>query len=58
MQVSKENLKTKEVARLLEISPNGVGLLAREYKLKAVKEGKYWVFKLRDVENYMRWMTE
>jgi len=47
-------LKTKHVAHLLDCSPDEVILLARNGKLKAVKEGRYWFFRFQDVESYKK----
>jgi len=52
----KENyrLKSKHVAHLLDCSPDDVIDLARNGKLKGVKEGRYWFFQFNDVETYKK----
>jgi hypothetical protein len=47
-------LKSKDVAHLLGLSPDGVNDLARKEKLKGSKAGKYWVFRTRDVKEYQK----
>lgn len=47
-------LKTKHVAHLLDCSPDDVILLARNGKLKGVKEGRYWFFQFLDVQSYKK----
>lgn len=53
--VKKETLlKSKDVAHLLDLPPDDVIYLARKGKLRGVKEGKYWKFRLRDVKYYQK----
>ena len=47
-------LKSKDVAHILDMSPDDVIYLARNGKLRAVKEGKYWKFRLAHVQTYKR----
>jgi hypothetical protein len=47
-------LNSKETAHLLDLSPDNVNNLARTAKLKGSKEGKYWVFRTRDVQEYQK----
>jgi len=47
-------LKSKDVAHILDLPPDDVIYLARKGKLRGVKEGKYWKFKLRDVKYFQR----
>jgi hypothetical protein len=58
MQTTKRTLKSKDVAYILDCSPDDVVTLAREQKLKGIKEGKYWVFRYQDVESYRKRMKE
>jgi excisionase family DNA binding protein len=45
-------LKSKEVAHILDCSPDDVIMLARKGKLRAKKEGKYWLYRYADVMKY------
>jgi len=47
-------LKSKDVAHILDLPPDDVIYLARKGKLRGVKEGKYWKFRLRDVKYYQK----
>ena len=47
-------LGTKDVAHILDMSPDDVIELARSKKLKATKQGEFWRFNLADVERYKR----
>lgn len=51
----KDNLlRSKDVAHILDLPPDDVIYLARKGKLRGVKEGKYWKFRLRDVTYYQK----
>lgn len=53
--VKKETLlRSKDVAHILDLPPDDVIYLARKGKLRGVKEGKYWKFRLRDVKFYQK----
>jgi len=53
--VNKETLlRSKDVAHILDLPPDDVIYLARKGKLRGVKEGKYWKFRLRDVKYYQK----
>jgi len=54
MPKAKRILKSKDVAHLLDLSPDNVNGLARNAKLKGSKEGKYWVFRFEDVQKYQK----
>jgi hypothetical protein len=54
MDRSKYNLRTKDVAHILDCSPDDVGVAAKKEKLKGIRNGKYWFFRLQDVEVYMK----
>ena len=54
----KENLlRSKDVAHILDLPPDDVIYLARKGKLRGVKEGKYWKFRLRDIKFYQKRVT-
>jgi hypothetical protein len=54
MPTTKRNLKSKDVAHILDLSPDDVILLARTEKLKGIKDGKYWMFSFQDVASYRK----
>jgi len=54
MDRAKHNLRSKDVAHVLDCSPDDVVRLAQTDKLKAIKKGKYWFFRLQDVENFKK----
>lgn len=45
-------LRSTEVAHLLDISPDEVLDLAKQGRIKAVKEGRFWKFRYADVIAY------
>jgi excisionase family DNA binding protein len=45
-------LRSTEVARLLDLSPDDVVGLAKRGEIKAVKEGRFWRFRHGDVMAY------
>ena len=45
-------LRSRDVAYILDISPNEVIELVHRRRLKAAKKGKFWRFCLRDVMAY------
>lgn len=45
-------LRSKDVAHILDLSPDDVIELARNDKMKAHKIGRFWRFKLKDVMEY------
>ncbi len=47
-------LRSKDVAHILDLPPDDVIYLARKGKLRGLKEGKYWKFRLRDVKYYQK----
>jgi len=47
-------LKSREVAYILDCSPDDVIMLARKGKLRAKKEGKYWLYRYADVMRYQK----
>jgi len=51
-------LKSKDVAHILDCSPDDVHLLVRRGDLKGTKVGRFWRFRLEDVMEYKRKMEE
>ncbi|MEW6441067.1 MAG: helix-turn-helix domain-containing protein [bacterium] len=47
-------LRSKDVARILDCSPDDVILLARKGKLRAVKQGRFWRYRQADVMVYKK----
>ncbi len=47
-------LKSKDVAYILDCSPDDVIDLAKKGKLKAIKQGRYWKYELKDVMAYQK----
>ena len=54
--VDKEDLllNSKEVAQILDLSPDTVNELARKSVLPAFKRGRQWRFRRRDVISFTR----
>ena len=48
----KARLRSKDVAHILDMSPDDVIELARRGKLKASKQGRFWRFSTVDVVTY------
>ncbi len=46
-------LKTRDLAVLLDMSPDAVNDLARKGLLKGYKSGNQWRFRRKDVERYL-----
>ena len=47
-------LNSKEVAEILDMSPDTVNELARKSVLPAFKRGRQWRFRTRDIVSYKR----
>jgi len=47
-------LKSKDVAHILDCSPDDVIDLARKGKLQAIKQGRFWRFRESDVVSYKK----
>ena len=47
-------LNRKEVAEILDLSPDTVNELARKSVLPAFKRGRQWRFRKRDIASYKR----
>ena len=54
MPPQKIHLRSKDVAHILDLSPDDVINLARRGKLKASKTGRFWRFRQADVVAYKR----
>ena len=46
-------LRTKDVAHILDCSPDEVIDLASRRKIKAEKQGRFWRFRTRDIMAYV-----
>ena len=51
-------LKTRDLAILLDLSPDVVNDMARRGHLKGFKSGNQWRFRRRDVERYVERMKK
>jgi len=51
-------LRSKDVAYLLDCSPDDVTELAKEKKLKGIKQGRFWQFRFQDIESYRKKMAK
>ena len=58
MKPKEKLLKSKEVAWILDCSPDDVILLARKGKLKASRQGRFWRFKQADVVAFKKRMEK
>lgn len=47
-------LNSKEVAEMLDVSPDTVNELARKHVLPAFKLGRQWRFRKRDITSFKR----
>lgn len=47
-------LNSKEVAEILDCSPDTVNELARKSELPAFKKGRQWRFRKRDITSFKR----
>ncbi|MFC1855298.1 helix-turn-helix domain-containing protein [Thermodesulfobacteriota bacterium] len=47
-------LKSSDISRLLEVSPDDISLLARRGFLKGFKIGRQWRFKRKDILFWIR----
>ncbi len=52
------SLRSKDVAHILDCSPDDVIDKARKGKLKGFKEGRYWRFLYKDVKQYHNQMLK
>jgi hypothetical protein len=58
MPAIKPLLRSKDVAHILDMSPDDVIELARKGKLKATKQGRYWLFRPSDAMAYRKQMNK
>ena len=58
MPAMKPLLRSKDVAHILDMSPDDVIELARKGKLKATKQGRYWLFRPSDAMAYRKQMNK
>jgi len=54
METKVKVLKSREVAHILDCSPDDVIVLAQKGKLKATKQGRFWKYAKNDVMAYKR----
>ncbi len=54
MHVEDSLLNSKEVAEILDCSPDAVNELARKSVLPAFKRGRQWRFRKRDITSFKR----
>jgi excisionase family DNA binding protein len=47
-------LRSKDVAHILDLSPDDVIELARKGELEGTKNGRFWRFKVKDVKEYQK----
>jgi excisionase family DNA binding protein len=53
-KTDKNALRSKDVAHILDCSPDDVIHFARKGKLEAYKVGRLWRFKMKDVLNFQK----
>lgn len=53
-KTDEDELRSKDVAHILDCSPDDVIELARKGKLEARKHGRFWRFTLSDVKEYQK----
>ena len=58
MKPKEKLLRSKDVAWILDWSPDDVNVLARKGKLKALKQGRFWRFREADVTAYKKRMEK
>ena len=54
MDLKDSLLNSKEVAEILDLSPDTVNELARKRVLPAFKRGRQWRFRKRDITSFKR----
>ena len=54
MDLKDSLLNSKEVAEILDLSPDTVNELARKSVLPAFKKGRQWRFRKRDITSFKR----
>ena len=58
MAEEEELLKSKDVAHILDCSPDDVHLLVHRGDLPGTKVGRFWRYRLEDVMEYKRKMEQ
>jgi hypothetical protein len=58
MPKKKVFLGSKDVAHILDMSPDDVIFLVRRGKLRATKQGRFWRYRLADVTAYKKRMEK
>lgn len=58
MAEEKQLLNSKDVAHILDCSPDDVHLLVHRGELKGTKSGRFWRYRLEDVMEYKRKMEQ
>ncbi len=58
MESEESILNSKDVALMLDMSPDTVNEYARKSILPAFKQGRQWRFRERDIESFKREMQE
>ena len=58
MKPKEKLLKSRDVAWILDWSPDDVNVLARKGELKAFKQGRNWRFREADVVTYKKRMEK
>ena len=58
MTEEKKLLRSKDVAHILNCSPDDVITIARSGKLRAIKDGRFWKFRYADVMAYKKETAE
>ena len=51
-------LRSRDVAHILDITPDEVSQLAQKGQLKGTKEGRFWRFRFREVMTYKKLQEE
>ncbi len=58
MEIEEPILNSREVALMLDMSPDTVNEYARKSILPGFKQGRQWRFKTKDIEAFKREMRE
>ena len=58
MATEEDFLKSREVAQILDCTPDDVIVLAQSGKIRAIKQGRFWKFRPADVIEYKERMEK
>jgi len=58
MAKSEKLMRSKDVAQILDCSPDDVIELAKSGKLRGSKEGRFWTFHISDVMTYQKQLED